>query len=152
MHKNEHYPRVFSTRSTPRDGSTYFGPYTSALMVRTLLNLIRQLYKLRTCPLVLTQQNIQAGKFKVCLEYHIGNCKGPCVGLQPECDYLESIRQIKDILRGNISTVIEHLRSLMDRYSREMRFEEAQVIKDKIEILSRFRSKSAIVSCYYQKC
>jgi excinuclease ABC subunit C len=144
--KNEHYPRVFSTRSTPRDGSTYFGPYTSALMVRTLLNLIRQLYKLRTCPLVLTQQNIAAGKFKVCLEYHIGNCKGPCVGLQPECDYLESIRQIKDILRGNISTVIEHLRSLMDRYSHEMRFEEAQVIKDKIEILSRFRSKSAIVS------
>lgn len=144
--KNEPYPRVFSTRSTPRDGSQYFGPYTSALMVRTLLDLIRQLYKLRTCPLVLTQDNIAAGKFKVCLEYHIGNCKGPCIGLQPECDYLESIRQIKDILKGNISTVIEHLKGLMERYSEQMRFEEAQVIKEKIDILARFRSKSAVVS------
>lgn len=144
--KNERFPRVFSTRSTPRDGSSYFGPYTSALMVRTLLDLVRQLYKLRTCPLILTEENIAAGKFKVCLEYHIGNCKAPCVGLQQECDYLESIRQIKDILRGNISSVMNHLKELMERYSREMRFEEAQVIKDKIEILSRFRSKSAIVS------
>lgn len=144
--KNEPFPRVFSTRSTPRDGSHYFGPYTSALMVRTLLNLIRQLYKLRTCPLALTEQNIAAGKFKVCLEYHIGNCKGPCIGLQAECDYMESIRQIKDILKGNISTVIDHLKELMKRYSGQMRFEEAQVIKEKIDILSRFRSKSAVVS------
>jgi len=144
--KNEPFPRVFSTRNTIRDGSQYFGPYTSALMVRTLLDLIRQLYKLRTCPLLLTESNIAAGKFKVCLEYHIGNCKGPCVGLQPECDYLESIRQIKDILRGNISKVVEHLKGLMDRYSGQMRFEEAQVVKEKIEILSRFHSKSAIVS------
>lgn len=144
--RNEPYPRVFSTRSTPRDGSQYFGPYTSALMVRTLLDLIRQLYKLRTCPLVLTQENIAAGKFKVCLEYHIGNCKAPCIGLQAECDYLESIRQIKDILKGNISTVIEHLKELMKRYSEEMRFEDAQVIKEKIDILARFRSKSAVVS------
>lgn len=144
--KNEPFPRVFSTRSTPRDGSQYFGPYTSALMVRTLLDLVRQLYKLRTCNLALTEENINAGKFKVCLEYHIGNCKGPCVGLQPECDYMESIRQIKDILRGKISSVQEHLKSLMNRYAGEMRFEEAQVIKDKIDILTRFRSKSAIVS------
>jgi excinuclease ABC subunit C len=144
--KNEHFPRVFSTRNTIRDGSTYFGPYTSALMVRTLLNLIRQLYKLRTCPLNLTESNIAAGKFKVCLEYHIGNCKGPCVGLQTEDDYMESIRQIKDILKGNISTVIDHLKGLMQQYAGEMRFEEAQVIKEKIDILSRFRSKSAIVS------
>ncbi|HLP74472.1 MAG TPA: excinuclease ABC subunit UvrC [Bacteroidales bacterium] len=144
--KNEPFPRVFSTRSTPRDGSLYFGPYTSALMVRTLLDLIRQLYKLRTCNLVLTGQNIAAGKFKVCLEYHIGNCKAPCVGLQAECDYMESIRQIKDILRGNISSVQEHLKSLMNRYAGEMRFEQAQVIKDKIDLLTRFRSKSAIVS------
>ena len=144
--KNEPFPRVFSTRNTIRDGSSYFGPYTSAVMVRTLLDLIRQLYKLRTCPLALTEQNIAAGKFKVCLEYHIGNCKGPCVGLQQECDYIESIRQIRDILKGNISTVMVHLKNLMDRYSREMRFEEAQVIKEKIEILSRFRSKSTVVS------
>lgn len=144
--KNEPFPRVFSTRSTPRDGSQYYGPYTSALMVRTLLDLIRQLYKLRTCNLALTEQNISAGKFKVCLEYHIGNCKGPCVGLQAECDYMESIRQIKDILRGNISSVIDHLKGLMNRYAGETRFEEAQVIKDKIDLLARFRSKSTIVS------
>lgn len=144
--KNEPFPRVFSTRNTIRDGSQYFGPYTSALMVRTLLDLIRQLYKLRTCPLVLTESNIAAGKFKVCLEYHIGNCKGPCIGLQAECDYLENIRQIKDILKGNISTVIDHLKEVMKRYAEEMRFEEAQVMKEKIEILSRFKSKSAVVS------
>lgn len=144
--KNEPYPRVFSTRNTIRDGSSYFGPYTSAMMVRTLLNLVRQLYKLRTCPLILTQQNIAAGKFKVCLEYHIGNCKGPCVGLQTEDDYRESILQIKDILRGNISAVMDHLKDLMNRYAYEMRFEEAQGVKEKIDILSRFRSKSAVVS------
>lgn len=144
--KNEPFPRVFSTRNTIRDGSQYFGPYTSALMVRTLLNLVRQLYKLRTCPLALTDENIAAGKFKVCLEYHIGNCKAPCVGLQQECDYQESVRQIKDILKGNISSVLGHLKELMKRYSEQMRFEEAQVIKDKIEILTRFHSKSAIVS------
>jgi excinuclease ABC subunit C len=115
-------------------------------MVRTLLNLIRQLYKLRTCPLNLTQENIAAGKFKVCLEYHIGNCKGPCVGLQAEADYRESILQIRDILRGNISSVIDHLKDLMQKYAMEMRFEQAQVIKEKIDILSRFRSKSAVVS------
>ena len=144
--KNEPFPRVFSTRNTIRDGSLYFGPYTSALMVKTLIGLIRQLYKLRTCSHNLTDSNIFAGKFKVCLEYHIGNCKAPCVGLQPESDYLENIQQIKDILRGNISTVIDHLKNLMARYSSEMRFEEAQAIKDKIEILSRFRSRSAVVS------
>jgi excinuclease ABC subunit C len=144
--KNEPYPRVFSTRNTIRDGSSYFGPYTSALMVRTLLNLIRQLYKLRTCPLNLTQQNIAAGKFKVCLEYHIGNCKGPCVGLQTEEDYRDSILQIRDILRGNISSVIDHLKELMQKYAAGMRFEQAQLIKEKIDILSRFRSKSAVVS------
>lgn len=144
--KNEPFPRIFSTRNTIRDGSVYFGPYTSALMVRTLLDLVRQLYKLRTCPLVLTEANISAGKFKVCLEYHLGNCKGPCIGLQAECDYLENIRQIKDILKGNISSVMDHLKSVMKRYSEQMRFEEAQVIKEKIDILSNFRSKSTIVN------
>lgn len=144
--KNEPFPRVFSTRNTIRDGSQYFGPYTSALMVRTLLGLIRQLYKLRTCHLILNEANIAAGKFRVCLEYHIGNCKGPCTGLQAECDYIENIRQIKDILKGNISSVIDHLKEVMKRYAGQMRFEEAQVMKDKIEILSRFRSKSAVVS------
>ncbi|MCX6325595.1 MAG: excinuclease ABC subunit UvrC [Bacteroidia bacterium] len=144
--KNEPFPKVFSTRNTPRDGSLYFGPYTSGLMVKTLLVLIRQLYKLRTCTLSLTESNIKAGKFKVCLEYHIGNCKAPCIGLQAEKDYSENIQQIKDILKGNISTVIEHLKKLMVKCSDELHFEKAQIIKDKIEILSGFRSRSAIVS------
>lgn len=144
--KNEPFPRVFSTRHTIKDRSFYFGPYTSALMVKTLIELIRQLYKLRTCSLNLTDYNISAGKFKVCLEYHLGNCKGPCVGLQTNDDYQESIVQIKDILKGNISTVMDHLKTLMRRYSGEFKFEEAQVIKEKMDILSRFRSRSTIVS------
>jgi excinuclease ABC subunit C len=144
--KKEPYPRIFSTRNATRDGSLYFGPYTSALMVKTLLGLIRQLYKLRTCSLVLTESNISSGKFKVCLEYHLGNCKAPCIGLQKENEYLENISQIRDILKGNISTVIDHLKGLMIKYSNELRFEEAQAIKDKIEIMSRFRSKSTVVS------
>lgn len=144
--KKENFPRVFSTRNVVKDGSLYFGPYTSALMVKTLLTLIRQLYKLRSCTLNLTQHNIAAGKFKVCLEYHIGNCKGPCVGYQTEEDYNDSIVQIKDILRGNILTVTEHLKKRMAEYSDQLRFEEAQMIKEKIDILTRFRSKSAVVS------
>ena len=144
--KKEPFPRVFSTRNIIRDGSLYFGPYTSVLMIKTLLGLIRQLYKLRTCTLNLTESNIKAGKFRVCLEYHLGNCKGPCVGFQTEEDYDESIQQIKEILRGNISMVIDHLKNEMSKYSEELRFEDAQNIKDKIEILSMFRSRSAIVS------
>ena len=144
--KKEAFPRVFSTRNTIKDGSTYFGPYTSALMVKTLIGLIRQLYKLRTCSHYLTESNISAGRFKVCLEYHIGNCKAPCIGLQKEDDYDENVQQIKEILRGNTSTVIDHLKSLMVKYSEGLRFEEAQIVKEKMEILSRFRSRSAVVS------
>ena len=144
--KKEPFPRVFSTRNVIKDGSSYFGPYTSALMVKTLITLIRQLYTLRTCSLVLTQPNIKAGKFKVCLEYHLGNCKGPCIGNQTESDYNENLFQIKDILKGNIAMVIDHLKSIMAKYSGELKFEDAQLIKEKIEILSRFRSKSAVVS------
>lgn len=144
--KKEPYPKVFSTRNPVRDGSVYFGPYTSGLMVKTLITLIRQLYKLRTCTLNLTQSNINAGKFKACLEYHIGNCKAPCIGLQTEDDYNESIVQIKEILKGNSSVVIDHLKKLMTKYSAELRFEDAQLIKEKIEILSGFRSRSAVVS------
>ena len=144
--KKEPFPRVFSTRQVIRDGSTYFGPYTSALMVRTLISLIRQLYSLRTCSLPLTDSNIALKKFRVCLEYHLGNCKGPCVGYQSQSDYNENLQQIKDILKGNIAMVIDHLKNLMDKYSTDLRFEEAQLIKDKIDILSGFRSRSAIVS------
>jgi excinuclease ABC subunit C len=144
--KNEPFPRVFSTRNPVRDGSVYFGPYTSGLMVKTLVSFIRQLFKLRTCSHSLTKPNIDAGKFKVCLEYHLGNCKAPCVGKQQEKDYQENIDQIRDILKGNISTVIDHLRETMAKYSGELRFEEAQLIKEKIEMLSGFRSKSTVVS------
>jgi len=144
--KNEPFPRVFSTRNPVKDGSAYFGPYTSGLMVKTLISFIRQLYKLRTCSLNLTKSNIEAGKFKVCLEYHLGNCKGPCVGKQSENDYHENTDQIRDILKGNISTVIDHLKKVMNKYSAELRFEEAQSVKEKLEIISRFRSKSTVVS------
>jgi excinuclease ABC, C subunit len=144
--KNEPFPRVFSTRNPVRDGSQYFGPYTSGLMVKTLISFIRQLYKLRTCYHNLTESNIKAGKFKVCLEYHLGNCKAPCVGSQAESDYLENIDQIRDILKGNISTVIDHLKKSMARYSEDLRFEDAQAVKEKIDILSRFKSKSTVVS------
>jgi excinuclease ABC subunit C len=144
--KKEPFPRVFSTRNTIKDGSFYYGPYTSGLMVKTLTELIRSLFKIRTCSLSLTAPNIESGKFKVCLEFHMGNCKGPCVGLQTENDYCENIQQIKEILKGNISTVIEHLKNVMLNYSKELRYEEAQAIKDKIDILSKFRSRSAVVS------
>ncbi|HUX96029.1 MAG TPA: excinuclease ABC subunit UvrC [Bacteroidales bacterium] len=144
--KKEPFPRIFSTRNTIRDGSVYFGPYTSGLMVKTLLDLIRQIYKLRTCSLNLTDENIKSGKFKVCLEYHLGNCKAPCIGLQDELKYDENIQEIKAILKGNISSVIEHLKSQMIDYSNELRFEEAHQIKEKIEILSHFRSRSSVVS------
>ena len=144
--KNEPFPRVFSTRNPVRDGSAYFGPYTSGLMVKTLIGFIRQLYKLRTCTHNLTESNIAALKFKVCLEYHLGNCKAPCVAKQTEIDYLENIEQIRNILKGNISTVIDHLKKTMTKNSAELRFEDAQLIKEKIEILSRFKSRSTIVS------
>ncbi|MDP4224626.1 MAG: excinuclease ABC subunit UvrC [Bacteroidota bacterium] len=144
--KNERFPRVFSTRNVVRDGSLYFGPYTSAMMVKTLLTLVRQLFKLRTCNLNLTAENIAAGKFKPCLEYYIGNCKAPCVGWQTEEDYNESIVQIKEILRGNLITVTEHLKEQMKEFSTRLGFEEAQMMKDKIDILTRYRSRSAVVS------
>jgi excinuclease ABC subunit C len=144
--KKENFPRVFSTRNTIKDGSVYYGPYTSGLMVKTLIDLVRQLYKPRTCALNLSQDAIKSGKFRVCLEYHIGNCKAPCVGLQSEEEYNSNIQQIRDILKGNISNVIEHLKDQMGVFSAKLRFEEAQVIKDKINLLAKFRSRSAIVS------
>jgi excinuclease ABC subunit C len=144
--RNEHFPRVYLMRNPIRDGSQYFGPYTSVVMVRTLLDLVKQLYSLRTCSLQLTKDQIEQGKFKICLEYHIGNCKGPCEGLQSEKDYNESIIQIKDILKGNISSVIQHLKTLMNEYAEKYRFEEAEQVKNKISLLEKYRSKSSIVS------
>ena len=144
--KNEPFPRVFSTRNVIQDGSIYFGPYTSGLMVKTIITLLRQLYQLRTCNLNLIDESIRSGKFKVCLEYHLGNCKAPCIGKQSMDDYSENVRQIRDILKGNINSVIEHLKKAMGDYSDRLKFEEAQKIKEKIEILQKYRSRSAIVS------
>ena len=144
--KKESFPRVFSTRTIINDGSQYYGPYTSAYAVRVLLNLIRQLYQLRTCKLSLTEENIKANKFKLCLEYHIGNCKGPCVGLQSAESYENSINQIRNIIKGNLNDVISHLKREMKLYAEEFKFEEANQFKEKIEILSRYQSKSTIVN------
>ncbi len=144
--KNEPFPRVFYTRKFIRDGSSYFGPYTSIPMVRTILEVIRQIFTLRTCNYQLNQTNIQRGKFKVCLEFHIGNCKGPCEGNQEEVNYMEDIRQVKEILKGNLSVVVDHLESLMNGYAANYQFEEANLIKNKLLILENYRSKSAIFS------
>jgi len=144
--KNERFPRVFSTRTKIEDGSEYFGPYASVKTMRTLLNLIRQLYKIRTCKYNLSQENIEAGKFKVCLEYHIGNCLGPCEGFQSHEDYLTQIDQIKSIIKGKIRDVISVLEERMVYHSKKLEFEAAQTIKEKLEILKRYQAKSAIVN------
>ena len=144
--KNEPFPRVFSTRTVFKDGSQYYGPYTSAYAVKVLLNLIRQLYQLRNCKLSLKDENIEAGKFKVCLEYHIGNCKGPCEGLQERSDYDKTITQIRNIIKGNLSEVLNYLKNEMELLAKSFRFEEANLFKEKIDVLSRYQSKSTIVN------
>jgi excinuclease ABC subunit C len=144
--RNEPFPRVFLTRNPVNDGSSYFGPYTSVNTVRTLLELIRQLYPLRNCNYNLTRENINSGKFKVCLEFHLGNCKGPCAGLQAAEDYDENIRQIKTILRGNVYGVQSFLKKRMEEQARNFAFEEAQKTKERLEHLERYQSKSTIVN------
>ena len=144
--KNEPFPRIFSTRHFVRDGSSYFGPYTSGTSLKIMLDLIRQLYPLRTCALNLSREAIGKGKYKICLEHHIGNCLGPCEGLQTEESYAEAINDIKEILKGNSNAVIELLKSRMNALSKEYKFEEAQKVKNKIDKLSEFQSKSTIVS------
>jgi len=144
--KEEIFPRVFMTRNVIRDGSVYYGPYTSVVMVRTLLDLIKRLYPLRTCSYNLEKENVSAGKYRICLEYHLGNCLGPCEGKQSEEDYNESIRQVKEILKGNIHTVTRYLKELMKKYAGQMMYEEAQVIKEKLEILNKYNSRSTVVN------
>ncbi len=144
--KSESYPRVFSTRHVIKDGSLYFGPYTSVNMVRVLLDMFKSIYPLRTCKLNLESQKIAEGKYKVCLEYHIGNCKGPCIGLYSEDEYLKNIESIKNILRGNIQSVIKYLKDIMLQYADEYKFEEAEEVKQKIKQLDSYQSKSTIVS------
>ncbi len=144
--KNEFFPRVFQTRNIVKDGSKYFGPYTSVVSVRALLEIIRKVYQVRTCRLNLTPENIAAGKFNVCLEYHIKRCQGPCVGLQSLEDYNENIREILEILKGNVGIIGNQLREEMQRLADEMRFEEAQKIKEKYLLIDNFRQKSLIIS------
>ena len=144
--KKERFPRVFITRNVIRDGSTYFGPYTSKARLKIILDLIRQLFPLRTCPLHLAERDIEAGKFKVCLEYHIKNCQGPCEGLESEREYQEKIEQIKNILKGNFSAVVQHFKSEMFHHAEDLEFEKAQAIKDKLQAFEDYQSKSTVVS------
>lgn len=144
--KQENFPRVFSTRNVVKDGSEYFGPYISGYMVKIILDLFKQLFKLRTCKLLLSKENIEKKKLKVCLEYHIKNCKAPCVGLENEKDYLMNIEQIRNILKGNINVVINVLKDKMREYATNMDFENAKIIKEKLGLLENFQSKSTVVN------
>lgn len=144
--KKEPFPRVFPTRTLVKDGSEYFGPFASVKMMNTLLELLRQLYPLRTCKYRLSPENIDSGKFSVCLQYHIKNCLGPCEGLQSEKEYLANIDQVRSVIKGNLSDVINQLKDRMNTYASDMQFEKAQAIKEKLELLEKFKSKSTIVN------
>jgi len=144
--KNEPFPRIFSTRHVIRDGSEYFGPYASVRMMNTVLDLIKQLYPLRTCRHNLSDENIIKRKYKTCLEYHIGNCLAPCEGKQTAEQYNEVLLNIRDIIKGNIYNVGQQLKKRMAEYARNMEFERAQIIKEKLEMLDRYQSKSTIVN------
>jgi excinuclease ABC subunit C len=146
--KKEAFPRVFLTRKRINDGSEYLGPFTSVGKVRDLLNFIKQNIQLRTCKLNLTEQNIKKGKFKVCLEYHLGNCKGPCENLQTAEDYNEGLVQLKNILKGNLTPVIQHFKKEMNFRAEQLQFEKAETLKKKIDHLENYRSKSVIVSSH----
>ena len=144
--KNEPFPRVFLTRKKLNDGSVYLGPYTSVKKVRELIEFIRHTIPLRTCSLNLTEKNIEQRKFKVCLEYHLGNCKGPCEGLQSGEDYATNLEQVKELLKGNLATVLRHFRNEMRTYSERLAFEKAEMIKKKIEYLENYQAKSVIAN------
>lgn len=144
--KKERFPRVFMTRRLIKDGSEYFGPYTSVKTVKVLLDLFKELYHLRTCKYDLSEQNIENGKFKVCLEYHLKNCSGPCEGLQSQESYDEDIKAIKNIIKGNFKESIETFEKMMHGYAANMQFEEAQRIKEKLSILSNYQAKSTVVN------
>jgi len=144
--KKERFPRVFQTRRLIKDGSEYFGPYTSVKTVYTLLDLIRGLYQLRTCNYDLSQEKIDTGKYKVCLEYHLGNCKGACEGYETIEEYDENIKAIREILKGNFKDSLQRFKQQMSVLAKEMHFEEAQKIKEKIEVLENYQAKSTIVN------
>ncbi|MGM0581399.1 MAG: excinuclease ABC subunit UvrC [Bacteroidota bacterium] len=143
---NEPFPRIISTRRRIARNGTYFGPYASVRAMNNVLELIRKLYTIRTCKLNLTDQNIKAGKFKVCLEYHIGNCKGPCEGLQNHDNYQKDIDQAAEILKGNLNIPKQHFKENMQKAAEELDFEKAQRFKEKFELLEKFHSKSLVVN------
>lgn len=143
---NERFPRVFSTRNVVDDGSLYFGPYASVKVMNTALEFFRKLFPLRTCRFNLSPENIEKKKFKICLEYHIGNCKGPCEGLQSEAEYNEAIASIHHIIKGNIGGVIRSIRAQIQEHARELRFEAAHALKVKLEMLERYQAKSTVVN------
>lgn len=143
---NEYFPRIFKTRKIIRNGSTYFGPYSHIPTLNSLLELIKNLYPLRTCHLPLSPENIRNGKFNVCLEYHIKNCKGPCIGLESHEEYMKYIQEAKEILRGNTAEIGRQMMREMQELASEMKFEEAQVIKQKYDLIENYRSKSEVVS------
>lgn len=143
--KKERFPRVSATRQVIKDGSIYFGPYTSKYNTNIILDLIKKLFQLRTCTLNLNENAIDAGKYKVCLEYHIKNCKGPCENLESEKEYNQKIEQVKNILRGNFKPVKDYLKSEMEHYAELMKFEEAQLLKDKFQVFVNYQSKSTVV-------
>lgn len=142
----DRFPKVFVTRQFVRDGSTYFGPYTNVKMVHSLIELVSGLFKLRNCNLALTAENIELKKFRVCLEYHVGNCLGPCEGFQTEQDYDHSIRQVREILKGNINSVITYLEKIMQQHASEFKYEAAHQVKEQIESLEKYKSKSLVVN------
>jgi excinuclease ABC subunit C len=146
MIKNEEFPRVYPIRQIVKDGSNYFGPYASSKMMYTMLDLIKELYPLRNCNLNLAHKNIVGKKYKVCLEYHMGNCKGPCEGKQSKEDYDNSIYEIKQILKGNLGGIIRNLKSNMLTFASNFEYEKAQEVKLKMELLENYRSKSTVVS------
>lgn len=143
---NEYFPRVFKTRQIIRNGSTYYGPYSHIPSMQAVLDLIKKLYPLRTCHLALTPENIRQGKFNVCLEYHIKNCKGPCIRMQSHDEYMDNIAQVKEILKGNTQAISDALMKEMMSLAEEMKFEEAQKVKEKYELIESYRAKSEVVS------
>ena len=144
--KNERFSRIFTTRRHIKDGSEYYGPYTSMKTVRTLLDLIKSVYPLRTCNYDLSQEKIEGGKYKVCLEYHLGNCKGPCEGLQSLDEYQRQVDNIREIVKGNFKSSLQYFKHQMKTLAKEMRFEEAQLIKEKIDVLENYQVKSTVVN------
>lgn len=144
--KNEYFPRIYQTRNIVRDGSRYYGPYPSVYTAKVMLQLIKDLYPLRTCKYPLTPETIREGRYGICLEYHIKRCKGPCEGLQSVEEYMQNVSEIKEILRGNISQISKQLYEQMMRLSEELKFEEAQKVKEKYEIIENYRSKSVVVT------